>query len=54
MTPASPEGFPFPNPLFPPAFEPMVRAVAPIGGTGARKVVGSIDIGAFEAANAAK
>ena len=54
MTPASPEGFPFPNALFPPAFEPMIRAVAPTSGATARKVVGAIDIGAFEAASGGK
>ncbi|MBP7864493.1 MAG: FG-GAP repeat protein [Acidobacteria bacterium] len=46
-SPASPPGYPFPNPLFPPAFLPDASAQAP-GTAQPRAVDGAIDIGAFE------
>ncbi|HEY8560341.1 MAG TPA: hypothetical protein VIL74_08180 [Pyrinomonadaceae bacterium] len=46
--PASPAGFPFPNPLFPPAFLPPPHALLAVGGAAPRAVNGAIDIGAFE------
>jgi hypothetical protein len=47
-TPTPPAGYPFPSPLFPPAFHPPLRTVTP-GAPSPRPVVGAIDIGAFEA-----
>ncbi len=48
VKPAAPEGFPFPNPLWPPAFEPPLSAVQAADVTTPRPVVGVIDIGAHE------
>jgi hypothetical protein len=45
--PAGPDGFPFPNPLFPPAFCPPFQALA--AGPVVRPVAGVLDIGAYEA-----
>jgi hypothetical protein len=45
---AGPTGFAFPNPLFPPAFQPPVRALIAVGSAMARPSDGMIDIGAFE------
>ncbi|MEO7793759.1 MAG: hypothetical protein ABIV06_03220, partial [Thermoanaerobaculia bacterium] len=47
-TPTGPPGFPFPNPHFPPAFEPPRRSVLPGSPAPARIPSGMIDIGAYE------
>ena len=46
-SPAPPPGYPFPNPLFPPAFQPPMRTLTP-GVPSPRPLVGAIDIGAYE------
>ncbi len=43
-----PPGFPFPNPLFPPAFEPPVHMLLVPGSGVSRQINAAIDIGAFE------
>jgi hypothetical protein len=50
--PASPAGYEIANPLFPPSREPAVRTVLPLGTAALRPVSGTIDIGAYERANA--
>ena len=45
-TPQSDPAFPFPSPLYPPAFHPPLHAVEPT--PTARPINGTIDIGAFE------
>lgn len=45
-SPQGPPGFPFPAPLFPPAFHPPLRLAATAPET--RPVYGSLDIGAYE------
>lgn len=47
-SPQSPPGFPFPNPLILPFFEPPVLLAPAPGWAHARAVNGNIDIGAFE------
>ncbi|MEO8276908.1 MAG: hypothetical protein ABI639_11865 [Thermoanaerobaculia bacterium] len=47
-TPTGAPGFPFPSPLFPPAFEPPQRIVLPGSPAPARIQQGVIDVGAFE------
>lgn len=47
-SPPGPPGFPFPGPLFPPAFEPPSRAALPGSPAPARLPEGAIDLGAFE------
>ncbi|HET7843555.1 MAG TPA: hypothetical protein VFL14_05350 [Xanthomonadales bacterium] len=49
--PSSPAGYEIANPLFPPAREPAVRTVLPIGTAALRPVNGLLDIGAYERAN---
>jgi hypothetical protein len=46
--PAGPAGFPFPMPLWPPAFHPPLQALIAVGSAMARPSDGMIDIGAFE------
>jgi hypothetical protein len=46
--PAGPPGYPFPNPLFPPASHPPRRAFVPPGTAEPRPVSGDLDLGAFE------
>ena len=48
--PISAAGFPFPSPLFPPAFQPR-RGLIAVGAASARSADGQIDIGAYEAAS---
>ena len=43
-----PQGFPFMNPLFPPAWEPPVHELIAPGTASPRFIAGAIDIGAFE------
>ncbi len=46
--PQPPPGFPFPSPLFPPAFEPPSHALQAPGSAVARVAGAAVDIGAFE------
>ncbi len=46
--PPSPPGFPFPSPLFPPAWHPPAGTPLPPGGALPRPDAGALDIGAFE------
>ena len=48
MKPKGGEGFEFPNPLFPPAFEPPLSEIWAIDVVKPRAVEGTIDIGAYE------
>ena len=50
--PPAPAGFPFPSPLFPPAWHPPQGAPLPPGGASPRPSAGALDIGAFERAAA--
>ncbi len=52
--PESPQGFPFPAPLFPSAFHPPMGHLEEPGSAGARPVSGVIDVGAFEFADLSK
>jgi hypothetical protein len=45
--------YPFPNPLYPPAFLPPVAVLMALGGARTRPIAGTIDIGAFESGGAA-
>jgi hypothetical protein len=47
-SPASLAGFPFPNPLWPPAFQPPLEMLIAAGSAIPRPSDGKIDIGAFE------
>ncbi len=44
--PASPSGYPFPSPLYPPGYQPPLRSVG--ASPDVRPVSGTIDIGAYE------
>jgi hypothetical protein len=46
--PAGPAGFPFPSPLWPPAFHPPLQALMAVGSATARPSDATIDDGAFE------
>jgi hypothetical protein len=46
--PTGPAGFPFPAPLFPPAFQPAIRSAGPRAAGQSRVVHGPIDVGAYE------
>ena len=46
--PAGPAGFPFPSPLWPPAFHPPLQALIAVGSAMARPADATIDDGAFE------
>lgn len=47
-SPAGPPGFPFPSPLYPPAYVPPDHVLLPVGTASPRPINGAIDIGAFE------
>jgi hypothetical protein len=47
-SPTGPTGFAFPNPLWPPAFQPPLQALIAVDTAMARPSDGMIDIGAFE------
>ncbi len=47
-TPAGPPGYPFPNPLFPPAFHPPDGTLIAPGTAAARPADAHLDIGAYE------
>lgn len=49
MSPTSPPGYPFPGPLFPPAYQPPLRSVATVAWP--RAADGDLDSGAYEAAD---
>jgi hypothetical protein len=46
--PQDPPGYPFPAPLFPPAFQPPLHALETPGEAAVRVIDGPIDVGAFE------
>jgi hypothetical protein len=47
-SPASPPGFPFPSPHFPPLYIPPEHTLLSTGSAEPRIIIGTIDIGAFE------